>query len=231
MTAGVLVQYSGNVEGSPHAGQEKIQANTTMLAVQAVAFGMLNIIALFFEIMKLAINSSDTDKLAKQVERQMQRKHMDEVSEICKKQGKQLLMTGVAGGGLGIVSGVTPIAGFLGGDKILGFVSKFKPLGWNGLAALAKYIGTPDDPFKSMKFFKNVSKMLYSSSETSKQMGQVFNTFSEGDRNKAQTLGDMRRTDHEEQTRTIDATREQDRHNQAFVDKVLEMDLRADQTG
>lgn len=231
MTAEVLVQKSSSFKESQSADDKAISANETMLAVQAAAFGVLNIIALFYEILKLMVNERNLERRARQTEREMQIKHMEEVSAICKKQGKQLLMTGVAGGVLGIFAGVAPIAGYLGGDKILGFVSKFKPFGWEGLSSLSKYIGTPDDPYTAMKFFKPLSKMLESSGRTSEQMGQVFHTFAEGDRTREQTLGDIRRTDHEEQTRTMDAIREEERHDQGFVDKVLDMDLRAAQSG
>jgi hypothetical protein len=176
----------------------------------------LDILSLFLAILKLFITQRDQEKIARRMERELQIEHMMEVVDNFKKQGKWLLMSGIGAGVLGIVSGLAPIVGHLrGGDWILENLSIFE-----------KFQGIKN----KAKFFDNVGKMASVGAETQKNIGQVQNTFSEGDRNYHQSSSEIARTEQEECTRKLEETIQEWRNIESFVHQLLQMEYESVRT-
>lgn len=227
MTADVQVQNNGMAERSTAVDQNTMQANGTMLATQASVFGVLNIIALFFEILKMTVNQSDQEKLARQAERQQRIDLMEKMVAACKSLAKQQLISGFVAGGTGLLSGVIPIAFYLKGDSIISQASKVDVFGWKIFGSFAKFRSTAAKPNNPLKLGKNLAKMMESSSTTSASMERVFSTKTEGAKYELTQKGDMHREYGEDGTRTVEEIREGDRRHLGFIDKILDMDLRA----
>ncbi len=167
------------------------------------------VLILFFDCLKLMIKSREQEKFFRRDEREQMIAQMQKVVDNFKTQAKWVLTSSLGSGVLMIVSGAAPIAGHTSGDFILGKLQ--------GIFS----------PLKGMEkdlFFKNVAKMTYAMGEMYKSTGQIQNTFSEGDRNKAQHLNDMARLDSEECTRTLEEIMQEWRAIENFLNHQLQTD-------
>ncbi len=148
-----------------------------------------DVLLLFIELMKLEIEDNQSERTARLEERRYQISWMESVVKEYKSQAKFLLYAGIGAGVLGVLSGALPIIGHVGGDFILSKLSMVYK-GFEGM--------------KRVKFFDNLSKICFATSEMNKAMGQVQSSFCEGERSWAEHKSSLHRTDGEESTRTIE---------------------------
>ncbi len=167
-----------------------------------------DVLILFIEILKLDIKSRELHKLARRQEREMQIKHMQEVVENYKKQGKDQLFASIGSGLLGIISGIAPVAGHMKGDWILeklgGFFTSLRDM-------------------KKDQFFKSIQKITHTMSEMQKGYGEIQNRFSESHRTYDQHMSELYRADWEESTRTLDDIKENWKGIENFLYQSLQM--------
>jgi len=167
-----------------------------------------DVLILFIEILKLDIRSREQEKLARKQERELQLLHMQNVVDNYKSQGKWLMFSSLGSGILGIVSGFCPIIGHMKGPWILQKLqSVFSSL----------------DGMDSGKFFKSLTKITSVMSDMQKSTGQIYQTFSEGNRTFDQHMSDLYRADWDETTRSIDEIRDNWKGIENFLYQALQM--------
>lgn len=169
-----------------------------------------DVLILFMEIMKLDIRGREQERIGRQVEREMQIKHMQLVVENYKKQASDLRNASLIAGIMGIGAGLLPIVGFLKGDWIL---DKF------GSVPFLKNFQN-QDPSKVFRYF---SQALGSGSEMQKSLGEVQRTFAESDRSYDQHMSDLFRTDWEESTRSMEEIKDSWKGIENFLYQYLQM--------
>ena len=149
---------------------------------------LASIFLLFVEIMKLMIEQRKQERLERLEERAAQIEHMEAVVANLKQQSKWILYASLSSGVLGIAAGALPIIGHMKGDWILNkFSSLFPSL----------------KDMKPNEFFKNMSKMTHTMSETQKNIKDIQQTKGQAEQAYDQGLQDLARTDGEECTRTL----------------------------
>ncbi len=166
-----------------------------------------DIIQLVIEMMKLEIESDTQDNIGRRQERLEQLKHLDSEVANLKQQGKWQLFAQIGAGVMGILSGICPIVGHMKGETIIGSLK----------GMFSSLEGT-----KKTQFFEGISKMLFSMSEMQKGMGQVQNTTAEADRTRYRNVGDMRRSDQEDYTRSKEQGQRRFDSSQRAIDEILE---------
>jgi hypothetical protein len=166
------------------------------------------VLILFLEILKLEIKDRELEKITRREERALQLSHMQKVVDNYKEQGKWTMTTSIGAGILGIVSGICPIVGYMKGDWIV------------------QKLGSFFDSLQGMKkdqFFKSITKMTFTMSEMQKSVGQIHNSYSEGNRTFDQQMSDLYRADWEERTRSIDEIKDTWKGIENFLYQTLQM--------
>lgn len=167
-----------------------------------------DVLVLFLEILKLDIKGREQVRIARQEERALQIMHMQQVVENYKEQGKWQMFSGIGAGILGLVSGISPIIGYMKGDWII------------------EKLGTVFDSLRDMKkkdFFEAVQKITETMSNMQKNMGEIHKVFSEGNRTYDEHMSNLYRTDYEESTRTLEEIKENWKSIENFLYQTLQM--------
>lgn len=167
-----------------------------------------DVLFLFFEVLKLALEGRAQERLDRMHERELQLQHIENIVQNYKKQGKNLIFANIGSGVMAILSGIAPIVGHLKGDAILDALSGYTEL----------FRNLPTD-----KAFKGLTKMLFAGSEMQKSYGQIQTTFAEGSRTYDQHMAELRKTDWEEDTRTMEELKDEWRGIESFLHQTLQM--------
>jgi hypothetical protein len=169
----------------------------------------LDILQLFIEIMKLDIKGREQERISRRLERELQLIHMQQVVENFKSSAKWLFFSSLGSGVLAIASGLCPIVSHVKGewiiDKLGGLFSSMKDMDKD-------------------QFFKGASKLTYAMSEMYKSTGQIYDRFSEGNRTYSQHMGDIHRSNWEENTRKIDEIKDTFKGMENFLIQYLQME-------
>lgn len=167
-----------------------------------------DVLVLFIEILKLEIRSREQERISRMQERELQILHMQKVVDNYKQQGRFLLFANLGAGLMAIGSGACPIIGHVGGTWILGKLTSV----FSGLRGMDKD-----------QLFKSLTKVLFHMSEMYKSTGQIQQTFAESSRTLDQHLSDLHRTDHEENTRTMEEIKDFWKNIENFLFETLRM--------
>jgi hypothetical protein len=167
-----------------------------------------DVLILFLEIMKLDIKSRELQKLFRREEREAQIMHMQQVVANYKEQANAQLFSSLGSGILAIISGVTPIVGYMKGEWIL--------------EKLAGTFTSLQD-MKKDQFFRGIAKVTFALSEMNKNTGQIHNTFSEGWRTYHQHMSEIYRAEYDERNRTIEDIKDNWKAIENFLYQTLQM--------
>jgi len=167
-----------------------------------------DVLILFVEIMKLELKGREQERIGRQSEREMQIRHMQNVVDNYKEQGKWQFFSSIGSGVLSIVSGICPILGHVKGDFII-----------EKLGSVFSSLRDID----SHKFFKSITSVTHSLSEMQKNTGQIQNTYAESNRSYDQHMSDLFRTDWEESTRTMEEIKDSWKGIENFIYQSLQM--------
>ncbi|MCH9625829.1 MAG: hypothetical protein S4CHLAM123_10100 [Chlamydiales bacterium] len=167
-----------------------------------------DVLILFVEIMKLELKGREQERIGRQSEREMQIRHMQNVVDNYKDQGKWQLFSSIGSGVLSIVSGICPILGHVKGDFIIDKLGSV----FSGLRDI-----------DSHKFFKSITSITHAMSEMQKNTGQIQNTYAESNRSYDQHMSDLFRTDWEESTRTMEEIKDSWKGIENFIYQSLQM--------
>lgn len=167
-----------------------------------------DVLVLFIEVMKLSLKGREQERMSRMQERELQLQHIQNMVDNFKQQGKWMLFSNLGSGILAIASGLSPIVGHIKGkwilDKLSGVFSSLQTM-------------------EKDKFFKGVTKMTFAMSEMYKSTGQIQNTFAESSRTYDQHMAEIRKTDWEEDTRTMDELKDQWKSMENFLHQSLQM--------
>jgi len=166
-----------------------------------------DVLTLFIEVLKLSLKGREQDRISRMRERELQLEHIQNMVDNFKQQGKWMLFSNLGSGVLAIVSGVSPILGHMKGDWILD--------------KLSGVFSSLQDMEKD-KFFKGVTKMTFAMSEMYKSTGQIQNTFAESSRTYDQHMAEIRKTDWEEDTRSMEELKDQWKNIENFLHQSLQ---------
>lgn len=181
---------------------------TSSLSLIGHRISHLDILLLFIEVLKLALRGKEQERISRWQERELQIKHMMAVVDTYQYEGKALLSASIGSGILAIISGICPIAGLLGGEKII-----------EKLSTVIKSLRGAD----ADKLFKAGAKITEALSAVQKSTGDIKKTFSEGKKAFEQHMADLHRTDAEENTRTMDEIKDAWRNIESFLHQALQM--------
>lgn len=168
-----------------------------------------DVLVLFTEILKLTLKSKEQEKIARRQERVLQIQYMQSVADNYKEQGDAQLYANIGAGVTAILSGLLPILGPTGAGKWI-----HESLG-QAFATLKNV--------KTEKLFENVAKMMFQASEMQKSMGQIKTTFAESNRTLYQQLGELHRSNWEEDTRSIEELKDYWKNIENFINQALQM--------
>lgn len=167
-----------------------------------------DILFLFFEILKLALEGRAQERLDRMHERELQLQHLESIVQNFKQEGKNAIFSSIGSGVMGILAGMMPVVGYLKGNAILNVLSGFSE----------HFRRIPSD-----KFFKSLTTMLNNASEMQKNYGHIQKTFTEGARSYDQQMAELRKTDWEEDTRTMEELKDEWRGIENFLHQTLQM--------
>lgn len=182
--------------------------NSIISDILKMRVSQLDVLVLFLEILKLEIKGREQERITRREERELQLLHMQKVVDNYKDQGKWTMMTSIGSGVLGIISGICPVLGHMKGDWIL------------------QKLGTFFESMRDMKkdqLFKSLTKLTFTMSEMQKSVGQIHNSYSEGNRTYDQQMSDLYRSDWEERTRSIDEIKDSWKGIENFLYQALQM--------
>ncbi|MCC5832831.1 MAG: hypothetical protein JJU12_07310 [Chlamydiales bacterium] len=167
-----------------------------------------DVLVLFIEVMKISLKGREQERKSRMQERELQLQHIQNMVDNFKQQGKWMLFSNLGAGVLAIASGLSPIVGHMKGDwirdKLGGIFSSLQEM-------------------EKDKFFEGVTKMTFAMSEMYKSTGQIQNTFAESGRTYDQHMAEIRKTDWEEETRTMDELKEMWKNMESFLHQSLQM--------
>ena len=115
-------------------------------------------------------------------------------------------------GVLSIVSGAAPIIGHLKGEWILDKLS----------SVFSRFQGMNTESGRK-QFFKSVTKITFAMSEMQKSTGQIQNTFAESANTYDRHMAEIRKSDWEEDTRTMDELKDMWKNMEQFLHSSLQM--------
>lgn len=149
----------------------------------------MEILLLFFEILKMYVQSRAIECQARRSERQLQIERMMEVSESYSDQGSKRLFTGIGGGVLMMLGGFAPILGYTDSgswlkDKIGGLIGD----NWANLSV--------------PKFYERVSEIVKPMGEQLRAGGEIHHAFSMSELTISQMYGEIHGKESDEKTRT-----------------------------
>ncbi|MCB1180580.1 MAG: hypothetical protein KDK55_00975 [Chlamydiia bacterium] len=168
----------------------------------------LDVLVLMVEIMKLIIESRELERLSRREERDLQLKHMMEVVDNFKSQGKFMITAFVGGGAMMIFSGGSHFIGHMWGDPLkeaLGSVSLFSAM---------KSMNKED-------FTKGIVEMTRAMGTTYRDTGEIYKSYAESHRTYDQGYSDIFKTDADERTRSMDELLQRWRSMESFLSEHL----------
>lgn len=173
----------------------------------------LDLLILFVKIMALLIDAREQQKSCRKLEREGHILNMKGVEELLKDQGNAQLISGIVAGLTSFLAGAAPIFGY----SSLGNSFKDKLSSWFSL----------DKAMDKDLFYRGVSRMLQSISQSGDNANKIHGSFSQGKQVKSQTKGDINKLDWEEWTRNIESTKEYWRNLENFISQLLNLDHEA----
>lgn len=172
----------------------------------------VDILRLFFEVMKLELENERQSKKSRNEERIYQINHMLSVVESWKNQKKSIRTTTFISGAIGIVGGALPIFGqFAPGYSVWRFAQRFSKF----------------ENLDRETFFKGMNEMARSISESTRTYTQAEIAEHEATRTRDQHLSDINRVDQEENTRRIAEFVEEFNQLARFLQQMLQMEYDA----
>lgn len=168
-----------------------------------------DVLILFIEVLKLSLKSREQERISRMEERELQLQHIQNIVDNFKQQGKWMLFANLGSGALGIVSGLTPIIGYTsGGDWIL---DKLK-WAFSGLSDMEK-----------KQFYKSAGQITQQMSKMYESTGNIQQTFSESSRTFDQHMAELRKSDWDEDTRSMEEIKDLWKNIENFLHQTLQM--------
>ncbi len=171
-----------------------------------------DILLLFIEVMKLSLKGREQERISRMQERKLQLEHMQSVVDNFKQLGNMMKWTSLTSGCLAIFSGLCPILGHLKGKWIL-----------DKLGSIGGMFSKFGDMKDTAKAFKSGAKIAFAMSEMTKSTGEIQRTMAESSRTYFQEMKQIHATDGEENTRTMEAIKEDWKNIERFLLEALQM--------
>ncbi len=158
----------------------------------------IDVLLLFFEILKLSIEERKNQKLSRQLERECMIELMHDIVKNYKEKGSAMLHSSLMSAGLGFAAAATPVVGHLWGKPIRDF--------FGSLAGSVSFLSFLErvkqmDP---KELTKMAGKMLHQSSKFSEHTGTIGGNYSDADRTYFETYKQLNEAWSQERTRSIE---------------------------